>query len=95
MAEVIWSPNAVDDLDAIGEYIARDSVDAACVFVSRLIDAVEHLQQFPRSGRVIPEVGDENCREVVYGAYRLMYRLEGEDVWITGVVHAARKWKPD
>jgi toxin ParE1/3/4 len=95
MAEVIWSPNALDDLDAIGEYISRDSVNAACVFVSRLIDAVEYLQQFPRSGRVIPEIGDENCREVVYGAYRLMYRLEGDDVWITGVVHAARNWKPD
>ncbi len=46
------------------------------------------------SGRVIPEIRRDDCREVVYGVYRIMYRLEGNDVWITGIVHGARDWKP-
>ena len=44
---------------------------------------------------MIPEIGNADCREITYGAYRIMYRVEGADVWITGVVHGARDWKPE
>ena len=43
---------------------------------------------------MIPEIASPACREVVYGAYRLMYRIEGDEVWITGIIHGARNWKP-
>ena len=95
MAEVIWAPSAVADVESIAEYIARDSVDQACLFTKRLFEAVESLRQFPFSGRVIPEINDLSCREVLYGAYRIMYRLEKNEVWVTGVVHGARDWKPE
>ena len=90
MGQVIWSPSALDDVDAIAEYIARDSVDQAALFAQRLLDATERLGDFPRSGRVIPEIGDPACREILVGAYRILYRVEADDVWITGVVHGAR-----
>ncbi len=67
----------------------------AALFVRRLIEATDRSQDFPLSGRMIPEIGNPDCREVVYGAYRIMYRLEGYDVWITGVVHGARNWSPE
>ena len=90
MGQVIWSPSALDDVDAIAEYIARDSVDRAALFVTRLFDAADCLSTFPDSGRVIPEIGDPSCREIPVATYRIMYRLEGGDVWITGVVHGVR-----
>jgi plasmid stabilization system protein ParE len=43
---------------------------------------------------MIPEIGHPDCREIIYGAYRIMYRVQDEDVWITGVVHGARDWNP-
>jgi len=46
------------------------------------------------SGKVIPEIGDPECREIIYGSYRLMYRVHGEEVWVTSVVHGARNWRP-
>jgi len=95
MAEVIWSPSALDDIDAIAEYISRDSADRAALFVARLIDAADRLARFPRSGRVIPEIASDDCREFVYTPYRIMYRIEGDRVWITGVVHGARDWRSD
>jgi len=95
MGKVIWAPSALDDIDAIAEYIARDSVYRASLFVSRIIEAADHLQEFPMSGRVIPEIGEQSCREILYGSYRIMYRIEDSDVWITGVVHGARDWRPD
>jgi plasmid stabilization system protein ParE len=94
MADVIWSPPALDDVASIAEYIGKDSQDQARLFTRRLLEGVERLREFPRSGRVIPEIGDPQCREIIYGAYRIMYRIEADEVWITGVVHGARLWKP-
>ncbi len=71
MGKVIWSPSALNDIDAIAEYIARDSVDRAALFVSRIFETTDKLQKFPLSGRVIPEIGDKCCREIIYGSYRI------------------------
>ena len=92
MGRVIWAPSALKDVDSIAEFIARDSVDRSALFTTRLFEATGRLQKFPLSGRVIPEIGNQSCREIIYGAYRIMYRLENDDVWITGVVHGARNW---
>lgn len=94
MGKVIWSPSALNDIDAIAEFIARDSVHHAALFVDRLLDAADRLKKHPLSGRIIPEIGNQQCREVIYGSYRIMYRIVKNDVWITGVIHGARDWKP-
>ena len=95
MGQVIWAASALEDINSIAEYIARDSADQAAIFVTRLIEATDRLQEFPYSGRILPEMGNESCREIIYRAYRIMYRVEGDDVWITGVVHGARDWTPE
>jgi len=95
MAKVIWAPSALDDIESIAEYIAKDSVEMASLFVSRLFDATDHLENFPFSGRIIPEINNPDCREVIYGSYRIMYRVENNEVWVTGVIHGARDWKPE
>ena len=94
MGQVIWAPSALDDVDAIAAYIARDSADRAALFVNRLMEATDALQEFPRLGHIIREINDPSCREIVVGAYRIMYKLQDGDVWITGVVHGARDWRP-
>jgi len=95
MGKVTWAPSALDDIDAIAEYIARDSIDRAALFVTRLFEITDRLQEFPFSGRVIPEIGDQSCREIIYGSYRIMYRVDDNNVWITGIVHGTRDWKPE
>jgi plasmid stabilization system protein ParE len=94
MGQVIWSPSALEDIEQIAQFIARDSADQAALFVGRLMEAKDRLGSIPLSGRVIQEIGHPDCREIIYGAYRVMYRLQGEDVWITSVVHGAQDWKP-
>lgn len=76
MAKIIWSESALKDIELIAEFIARDSKERASLFVQRLISAVERLTSFPHSGRIVPEVGEEKDREVIYGVYRIMYRVE-------------------
>ena len=71
MGKVIWSPAALEDVDSIAEYVARDSADQASLFVLRLLESADRLQEFPRSGRVIPEIGEDDCRELSSGPTEL------------------------
>jgi len=43
--------------------------------VVELFDTVERLADFPESGRVVPEVGLARIREVIFGAYRVIYSM--------------------
>lgn len=95
MVKVIWAPSALDDIDMIAEFIGRDSPENAALFTDRLLQATDRLKRNPESGRIIPEIGDPARREIIYGAYRIMYRIEANEIWITGVVHGARNWHPD
>ena len=93
MTRIIWAPQAVQDLEAIRAYISRDSPQYADLFVERIVNAVGLLEGNPRSGRVVPEVGDELLREVLHGNYRLVYRLRGDIIEIATVFHGSRLFR--
>lgn len=87
MAEVRWSPQALRDLDAIGEYVARSSPQYARSVVARLYAAGGVLGDFPAMGRVVPEVELEHIREVVRDGYRIVYFVEDETIEVLAVLH--------
>ena len=64
MAEVRWTPQAADDLEAVCLFIARDSPQLAAAFADRVLRATDLLAKFPRSGRIVPELGIGNIREI-------------------------------
>ena len=90
MTRVVWTRGAVEDVEAVKAYVARDSVRYATLLAERIVSAVDRLELFPESGRVVPEVGDESLREVIHGAYRIVYRIKAESVEVVTVHHAAR-----
>ena len=48
----------------------------------------------PRCGRIVPELDDPRFREVIYGNYRIVYRIIGaDDIEILAVIHGARDMK--
>jgi addiction module RelE/StbE family toxin len=94
VSRLIWSPRSLADLEAIREHIARDSEAYAGLVVARLVSAPSCLLEFPESGRMVPEFGRPNLRELVVRPYRLVYRLRGETVEVVTVFHAARMF-PD
>ena len=95
MANIIWSPSALNDLDLIAEYISRDSKDRASLFIDRIIEQIQTLETNPNIGRIIPEIKRPECRELLYGSYRLMYKIENNEIWITGVIHGALNWNSE
>jgi toxin ParE1/3/4 len=94
MAQVRWTPQAADDLDAIAEFIARDSPHFAGLVVADILQAVNQLVDFPESGRIVPEIGNRSIREVILGSYRIIYRLRNEVVQVLTVHHGARLLDP-
>lgn len=88
--EVRWSPEAIEDLDAIAEYIARDSEYYARAVVTETLSASRSTGEFSLIGRIVPEIGDENIRERFIYSYRLIYRIEPKRILIVAVIHGKR-----
>jgi toxin ParE1/3/4 len=94
MAQVRWTPQAANDLDATAEFIARDSPHFAGLFAAKVLQTVEQLADFPESGRMVPEVGERSIREVLFGSYRIIYRLRRDAVEVLTIHHGARLLDP-
>ena len=95
MAEIRWTIQALDDIEAIANYIARDSAFYAQMFAVKTFDAVRRIEIFPESGRMVPEINRENIREVILGNYRIIYRLKANCTEILTVYHSSRLLNKD
>tara|TARA_R100001509_G_C4814763_1_gene197653 strand:+ start:150 stop:449 length:300 start_codon:yes stop_codon:yes gene_type:complete len=71
-----WSPLALERAGKIAGYLALDKPSAAESWLDRLFESVERLEPHPTSGRVVPEVNIGRIREIIYGAYRIIYRVD-------------------
>jgi len=88
--QIRWTREALERLTEIEEYISKDSPDRAISFVNYLIDQTEALEDHPRLGRVVPEVGNENIRELIARKYRIVYRVSEEGLDILTVFEGHR-----
>jgi len=91
MAEVILSDSAWEDLDEIADFIAKDSPRYADECTARLLERMGQLCDHPDSGRIVPEYGNPDLRELIQGSYRIVYRkMDNEHVTVLRVIHSAR-----
>ena len=91
MAQIIWTEPALSDLDEIAEYIALDKLSAAKHLVKRVFSSVERLEDFPKSGRIPPELENSIYREVIVDPCRVFYRCDQGKVFILYVMRSERK----
>ncbi|MGS2742088.1 type II toxin-antitoxin system RelE/ParE family toxin [Halomonas sp. LS-001] len=91
MAEVTWTEPALQELDAIAEYIALDNPDAASRLVEEVFNNIGRLEDFPQSGRVPPELPNSVYREVVVPPCRIFYRNDRRRVLILYVMRDERQ----
>ncbi|PZQ62924.1 MAG: type II toxin-antitoxin system RelE/ParE family toxin [Sphingomonas taxi] len=88
MAEVVWTDQAIEQLDLIVAYVELFDGLAAERLRTRLFDVGSSLCDFPHRGR---PVGDGRRELVTVPPYVLRYRTEGDLVFIIGVRHGARR----
>ncbi len=90
MARLIWTPQALDDIEAICKFIARDSNYFAHLFANKIFEKAKTLESFPKAGRIVPESDQESIREIFHGNYRIIYRILENEVQVLTVYHSSR-----
>lgn len=80
-----WTERSIADLFAIGDYITLDDAAAARSWVERLRRRALDASHVPNAGRVVPEIGRTDVREVFLGAYRIVYRVVDDDIVVLTV----------
>jgi toxin ParE1/3/4 len=88
---VRWTDHAKHQLVAIHDHIALDSERYALRVVDRLTRRSQQIAQFPKSGRMVPEVQREDIREVIEAPYRIVYRIMPERIDVLTVFHSAQQ----
>ncbi len=89
-----WSPEAVEDIEAIAVYIERDSKYYARAVVSRIVSTAESIPDHPGLGRIVPEINDPDFRERFVHKYRVIYQIESERILIAAVIHGNQQLEP-
>jgi len=91
MVKVVWTDSAILDLDAIGEYIARDSIRYAEITVAELFESADMLEDFPKSGSIVPEFNNQHIRQLIRGNYRIVYLIVDDfRIDVLTIHHCAR-----
>lgn len=92
--KIFWSPLAVERLEDIFEYIAKDDSSAASKMIGRIFKRIETLSKFPERGRKVPEANREEIREIFEGEYRIIYRVDSKSINIL-TIRNFRQLVPD
>lgn len=92
MAQVRWTPQASDDLEAICRFLARDSERLAGLTAARILRAIQLLEATPYAGRAVPERERDDLRELVVTPYRVVYRIRAETCVIVCVLHGKQEF---
>jgi toxin ParE1/3/4 len=82
MAKIVWADPAIQDLDAIADYIALDKPAAAFQLVKNVFAAVEKLQNFPQMGSLPKELHGLPYRQIIVPPCRIFYRIEKNIIFI-------------
>ena len=88
--KIRFTPSAKAQFLSALTYIRHDKPSAADNFRVRTEKALRRLEDFPESGRIIPEFPELAYREVIISPYRFFYRIKDDAVWIVAVWHGAQ-----
>lgn len=88
--KIQFTPTAKKQFLSALSYICRDKPSAAVNFRNRAEKILRRLEDFPESGRIIPEVPDLTYREVIIPPYRFFYKIKADIIWVVAVWHSAQ-----
>ncbi len=91
---ITFAASAFDDLESIRAwYLDQQVPDVGRRLLEEIISQVERLADFPESGRIVPEFGIVNLREIIHTPFRIVYRLDQHKIRIIRVWRSERLLK--
>lgn len=88
--KIVWPPLAIERAEEIIDYIAQDKPSAAENWIETVFPKVETLESSPETGRIVPEIGNSQFRELIYGNYRIVYRIDQKQISVFTIRHGAQ-----
>ena len=92
---VIWSEPAKADLRSIHDLIAHDSKHYAKKVTQDIAAKTDVLDELPRMGKVVQELGNEYIRELSLYSYRILYEIKAPAIVVLAVVHKRRDFQAE
>lgn len=92
---VTWSDHAKVDLRHIHDFIAADSSHYAKKVTQGIVDKTLQLSELPRIGKIVPEIDDEDIRELHMYAYRILYEIKADHTHVLAVVHKRQDFQAE
>lgn len=89
--KLVWSPRAIDDLIESNKFIAREDPEEARAIINEVYESRYRIKAFPEQGRIVPEVGKPDIREIFCRGYRVMYQIEPKRISILRIRHMRQK----
>jgi toxin ParE1/3/4 len=94
MAKIVWTEQSFEDLKDIFDYISKDSKRYAANQIRRIKEKTKILKSQIESGRIVPELGIFEIRELIEGNYRIVYRIiDKKIIQILTIHHSARDFE--
>ena len=89
--KVIWSPKARQRAREAVDFIKEDRPLASAEWLEGLVQRVLLLEEFPNQGRIVPEWGQPDVREVLHAPYRVLYQVSSEQIEILTLSHVRQE----
>lgn len=90
MRDYDFHPEAELDLDAIWNFIAEESQDAADRMIDRIEATIEALIPFPHQGHRRPDLTSRPLRFTGAGNYLIAYAPDKKPLWVVAIFHGRR-----
>jgi len=88
--KIFVANSAYSDLEDIKEYYEKEGVARiGKQFVTAIIEHTQTLADNPDIGRVVPEFGEEQIRELIHSPFRVVYLREANSI------HIIRVWRSE
>ena len=91
VGEIKWTVQALEDIENIANYIAKDSFQYASIQTKCFFEQVRIPEAQPNVGRIVPELNSKTIRQLTEGRYRIFYRIVSRKrIDILTVHHSSR-----
>jgi len=93
--KIKWTNEALLRLCEIDDFISQDSPELAAKFVDQIIGHAESLSENPLRGRSVPEISNHDIRELIFRNYRIVYKINGNNLYILSIFEGHRLLRID
>jgi plasmid stabilization system protein ParE len=92
--EVVWSNEAINDLENIAEYINKDSLINAKIVVTKFVDLIGNLGHHPKLSSIVQELNKDNIRQKLVYDWRVIYKVDDKSkrVIVLTIIHGKRQF---